>query len=69
MALIGMRGGEHYDKKCEKQGDKVRKGDLICRISGESEDKVNNAKEMIVKGIKISNNKTEKKSKILEIIT
>ena len=53
----------------KKPGDKVVKGDLICKITGETEDKVHAAKEMIMKGIKISDKKPEKISKILEIIT
>ena len=52
----------------KKIGNAVKKGDVICRIHGESKEKVNSAKEILNKGISISKNKVEGKSRVIEII-
>lgn len=52
----------------KKTGDAVKQGDTICRIYGESEEKVNTTKKMLLKGIKITQTKPEIKNRIIEII-
>lgn len=52
----------------QKIGYAVGKGDVICRILGESKHKVKSAKDALVKGIVISQSRPEEKSKIIEVI-
>jgi pyrimidine-nucleoside phosphorylase len=52
----------------KKTGDEIIEGEVICCVAGESEEKINSAKEIILSGIEISNTQVPKKSKILEII-
>jgi pyrimidine-nucleoside phosphorylase len=52
----------------KKIGYSVSKGDIICRILGESKHKIKAVKEALVKGITISQNRPEEKSKIIEVI-
>jgi pyrimidine-nucleoside phosphorylase len=51
-----------------KLGSPVKKGNVICRIMGETKQKVEDAKKMLAKGISISKDKTELKSRIIEVI-
>jgi thymidine phosphorylase len=52
----------------KKVGDKINKGDLICMVYGESEDKIEQAMEYINKGIEISSLPVSNINKIIEII-
>jgi pyrimidine-nucleoside phosphorylase len=54
----------------KKIGSKVKKGDLICRLLGETDEKIANAKKLIISAFKISgkSNESHKKSRILEVI-
>ena len=52
----------------KKEGDKVSKGDVICRIYGGTKQKTGSAKNILSGGIKISENKPAIKSRIIEII-
>lgn len=52
----------------KKVGDKVNKGDLICMVYGESEEKIEQAMEYINKGIEISSLPVSKINKIIEIV-
>lgn len=52
----------------KKVGDKVEAGDVICRIEGESSEKAEAAKSMLLNGIKINRQKPEVKSRIIEVI-
>ncbi len=52
----------------KKVGDKVKKGDVICRIYGESEAKMHHAITNIEKAVVISSEPIEVKSKIIEVI-
>jgi pyrimidine-nucleoside phosphorylase len=52
----------------KKVGDKVKKGDVVCRIFGESEAKIQHAISNIEKAVGISNEPVEVKSKIIEVI-
>jgi pyrimidine-nucleoside phosphorylase len=52
----------------KKVGDKVIKGDLICMIYGESEEKIEHALEHIKTGIEISSLPVTKINKIIEVI-
>lgn len=54
----------------KKIGSPVKKGDVICRILGETEEKIVSAKKLLAEGIKISKNITEApgRSRILEVI-
>ncbi|MEO8513893.1 MAG: thymidine phosphorylase [Ignavibacteria bacterium] len=53
------------DKNC---GDEIKANDVICRIYGETEEKVSSTKEMLQKGIKVTKSKPEIKNRIIEII-
>ena len=52
----------------KKVGDKVNKGDVICKIYGESEAKVQHALSNIEKAVVISDVPVETNSKIIEVI-
>ncbi len=52
----------------KKTGDAVKQGDTICWIFGETEEKVTTTKNMLLKGIKITQTKPEIKNRIIEII-
>lgn len=52
----------------KKVGSNVEAGDVICRIEGESAEKVEAAKSLLLNGIRISRQKPEIKSRIIEII-
>lgn len=51
-----------------KIGDAVAPGDVICDITGESAEKVDSTKQMLLKGIEISETKPIVKSRIIEVI-
>jgi pyrimidine-nucleoside phosphorylase len=52
----------------KKPGDELSKGDVICRIFGESESKIEHAVKRIEKSITISKNPPLIRSKIIEVI-
>lgn len=52
----------------KKLGDPVAQGDVICEISGESAEKVESTKQMLLKGIEVSGTKPLVKSRIIEVI-
>ena len=52
----------------KKIGDVVKKGDVICEISGETDDKIKSAETSLQNAITISEIKPESKSRILEVI-
>lgn len=52
----------------KKIGDAVNKGDIICEISGETDDKIKSAEASLQNAITISETKPESKSRILEVI-
>lgn len=52
----------------KKNGYPVKTGETVCRIYGETEEKVRNCKNMLQQGITISEIKKEDKSKIIEVI-
>lgn len=52
----------------KKIGSNVEAGDIICRIEGESAEKVEAAKSMLLNGIKINRHKPDLKGRIIEVI-
>jgi len=52
----------------KKVGDKVKKGDILCLLFGESDEKINHALEYLRTGIEISDSSVTKNTKIIEII-
>ncbi len=52
----------------KKLGDAIASGDVICEISGETAEKVESAKQMLLKGIEITETKPIVKSRIIEVI-
>jgi thymidine phosphorylase len=52
----------------KKVGDKINKGDLICLVYGESEEKIEHALEHINNAIVISSSPVSKINKIIEVI-
>jgi pyrimidine-nucleoside phosphorylase len=52
----------------KKIGHAVSKGDVICRILGESRHKIKTAKDALIKGITVSENRPKVESRIIEVI-
>jgi pyrimidine-nucleoside phosphorylase len=52
----------------KKIGDKVKKGDILCLLFGESDEKINHALEYLRTGIEISATHITKNTKIIEVI-
>ena len=52
----------------KKLGDAIASGDVICEISGETAEKVESTKQMLLKGIEITETKPIVKSRIIEVI-
>ncbi|MBZ0204581.1 MAG: thymidine phosphorylase [Ignavibacteria bacterium] len=52
----------------KKIGDETSKGDVICRILGETAEKVESTKKLLISGIKVSKSKPQKLSRIIEVI-
>ncbi|MBL8015760.1 MAG: thymidine phosphorylase, partial [Ignavibacteria bacterium] len=52
----------------KKLGDPVTAGDVICEITGESAEKKESTKQMLVNGIEVSATKPIVKSRIIEVI-
>lgn len=62
---IDFLSGIILDKKC---GDKVKKGDTICEMFAEDEEKFEKSFELISKSIEISENNIFRKNLIIDII-
>lgn len=52
----------------KKLGGAVSAGDVICEITGETDEKVESTKQMLLKGIEVSETKPIVKSRIIEVI-
>jgi pyrimidine-nucleoside phosphorylase len=52
----------------KKVGSNVKKGEIICTVSGETKEQVDSTVQMLLSGVLISENKPEVKSRIIEII-
>jgi pyrimidine-nucleoside phosphorylase len=52
----------------KKVGDKVKKGEIVCLLFGETDEKINHALEYLRTGIEITDSPVTKKTKIIEFI-
>lgn len=52
----------------KKVGDKVRKGEILCLLFSETDEKINHALEQLRRGIEISDSPVAKNPKIIEVI-
>ncbi len=52
----------------KKLGDAIASGEVISEISGETTEKVESTKQMLLKGIEITETKPIVKSRIIEVI-
>ena len=53
----------------KKIGYSVNKGDIVCRIFGETKQQVQSTKEMLINAVKISAEKPAEKGRIIEVIS